>query len=169
MNKLKIYIKAIPKILILETVLIIGIVSRTLLVPSNCSEKEVKSFIHTEDTLSQSMKDSVINFIYKLRIQHPLIVASQAVLESGNFKSKVYLENNNLFGMKLPQSRPTLAIGVKNGYAVYQSWQESILDYALWQMAYAKNLNEEDYYLKLKTIYAEDTQYVNKVKQVLND
>lgn len=130
-------------------------------------EKEVTEIHHYEDNLSQTMYDSILNFNYQIRVQHPLVVTAQAILETGNFTSKVFKENNNLYGMTLAKSRPTLAIGVKNGYAVYRTWQESAIDYALWQSAFARNLSEEDYYLILKRLYAEDKEYVNKVKNVL--
>jgi uncharacterized FlgJ-related protein len=130
-------------------------------------EEEVTEIHHCEDNLSQTMYDSILNFNYQIRVQHPLVVTAQAILETGNFTSKVFKENNNLYGMTLAKSRPTLAIGVRNGYAVYRTWQESAIDYALWQSSFARNLSEEDYYLILKRLYAEDKEYVNKVKNVL--
>lgn len=120
-----------------------------------------------QDTLSTTMYDSLLNFNYQLRVQHPLVVTAQAVLESGNFTSRIYIESNNLYGMKLAKSRPTLAIGVRNGYAVYRCWQDSAVDYALWQSSYARNLSEEEYYSKLKQVYAEDIGYIEKVKNIL--
>ena len=151
----------------LMTIGLLGIISGCYEKPSTEEKTDDIELYHHEDNLSQTMYDSVLNFNYQIRVQHPLVVTAQAILETGNFASKVFKENNNLYGMTLAKSRPTLAIGVKNGYAVYRTWQESAIDYALWQSAFARNLSEEDYYLILKRLYAEDKEYVNKVKNVL--
>lgn len=118
------------------------------------------------DTLSYNMADSVINLLYLVRVEHPLIVGAQAVLESANFNSDLFKSNNNMFGMRFARQRPTTAIGVRKGYAYYKCWQDCVVDYALWQGSYARGLNEEQYYQKLST-YAEDEDYVSKLKQVL--
>lgn len=151
----------------LMTIGLLGIISGCYEKLSTEEKTDDIELYHHEDNLSQTMYDSVLNFNYQIRVQHPLVVTAQAILETGNFASKVFKENNNLYGMTLAKSRPTLAIGVRNGYAVYRTWQESAIDYALWQSSFARNLSEEDYYLILKRLYAEDEEYVNKVKNVL--
>lgn len=52
--------------------------------------------------------------------------------ESGNFKSKVFRENNNAFGMRLAKRRQTTAVGKNRGYAIYDDWYDSVYDYWLW-------------------------------------
>lgn len=116
------------------------------------------------DTLS--FQDSVLNYIYQLRLEHPYIVYAKAVIESGNFTSTIFKENNNLFGMKMPESRATLAIRINRGHSVYRSWKESIIDYGLYQMAYAKGLSEDDYFKKIGNNYSEDKMYIQKVKAI---
>lgn len=122
--------------------------------------------VEVVETIPLNLLDSVYTEIFTLRLDHPEIVFSQALLESNKCKSKLFLENNNLFGMKISGSRPTTAKGVRNGYAYYSSWRESILDYALYQAAYRRNLSKEDYYEKLGSTYAEDPDYINKLKLV---
>ena len=63
-----------------------------------------------------------------MRIEHPYIVYAQAMIESNNFQSKIYRENNNMFGMKMPERRATLAIGINKGHAVYRNWRECVID-----------------------------------------
>lgn len=46
------------------------------------------------------------------------------------------ITDNNLFGMKYPKKRETTAISSKNGYAQYNSWQASVLDYKFWQSCF---------------------------------
>ena len=63
--------------------------------------------------------------------QIPFIVSVSA-FETGDFKSPVLVENNNLFGMKLPKKRPTTATGENRGHATYNSLTDSIVDFYLW-------------------------------------
>lgn len=118
------------------------------------------------DTLK--FKDSVLNFIFELRLEHPYIVYSQAIIESGNFTSNVWRENNNMFGMKMPERRATLAIGINKGHSVYKSWKECIVDYALFQSSYLRGLSEEEYFVKVGNSYAEDGSYEKKVREAKN-
>jgi hypothetical protein len=109
--------------------------------------------------------DNVLAFMGYVGIEHPHIVLAQMKLESGNYTSKLALENNNYFGMKQPRKRATTSIGEKNGFASYKNWACSVLDYALWQRTYASNLSEKEYLDTLAT-YAEDKKYITKVKKL---
>lgn len=111
--------------------------------------------------------EAVLCFMQQIGIEHPHIVLAQMKLESGNYTSKLALENNNYFGMKQPRKRATTSIGEKNGYASYKSWVHSVLDYALWQKEYARSLTEVEY-LDSLTTYAEDSSYKSKVQQIAN-
>lgn len=111
--------------------------------------------------------ETALCFMQQIGIEHPHIVLAQMKLESGNYTSKLALENNNYFGMKQPRKRATTSIGEKNGYASYKSWVHSVLDYALWQKEYARSLTEVEY-LDSLTTYAEDSSYRNKVQQIAN-
>lgn len=102
----------------------------------------------------------------EFEIQHPHIVLAQMKIESGNYGSSIAKNNNNYFGMRQPSTRITVSLGSRNGYARYRSWAYSILDYALWQRQYAWNLTEEQYLAKLGRTYAEDPNYVSKVKKL---
>jgi hypothetical protein len=116
--------------------------------------------IFTNERLFVKLKETSIKF--------PHIVYAQAILETGNFKSKVFLENNNLFGMKAASKRPSTAISFKNEYAVYEDWQASVIDYALFQAAYLKHIKTEtEYFEYLEASYAEDKDYVIKIKSII--
>lgn len=125
--------------------------------------KPVKNITKEQIVQEITFEDSVYNYILELNIQHPEVVLRQARIESGNFKSRVFLENNNMFGMKIPNRRPNMVSGSNRGYAVYNSWQESIIDYALYQVYSGKNLSKEDYINMLNNNYAEDAEYLNKL------
>lgn len=98
-------------------------------------------------------EESLINKINREGILYTRIVMAQAKLETGNFKSNVFKQNNNLFGF----------VG-RNGYIKYTSWQKSVEDYKRWQTKYYKR---GDYYAFLDRIgYATDTSYTDKLKRM---
>lgn len=59
-------------------------------------------------------------------------ITAQATLESGNFKSNIYKENKNIFGMKHAKSRLTTAKGTNRNHALYDDTCDSAIDYFLW-------------------------------------
>jgi len=89
----------------------------------------------------------------------------QIFLETGNLKSDICINNNNLFGMRYPRVRQTTAIGIRKEHAHYRNFVESIRDYALWQ----DNMYDgsSDYYAFLDNVgYAECEAYINKLKYI---
>jgi uncharacterized FlgJ-related protein len=110
--------------------------------------------------------DEVKLYLKQINVKFPEIVYAQTVLETGNYKSNICYENNNICGMKVSAKRPTTAIGSKNGHAYYRTWQESLLDYALYQAYYFSHVKTVDEYLDSLRNYAEDTTYIAKIKQI---
>ena len=119
-----------------------------------------------EEDLNESR---AVHLMQELGIEHPHIVFAQMRIESGNFKSNIATTNNNFFGMKHPKQRITTSKGNKNGYASYENWALSVVDYGLWQRRYASGLTEDEYYALLKDKYAEDDNYVPKVKGIAEE
>lgn len=111
-----------------------------------------------------AFEDSVYKYILFLNIKHPEVVFKQAKIESGNFKSKVFKENNNMFGIKQVFKRPNTQIGINRGYGVYEDWKSCVLDYALLQTWSYKNLTLEQYIKTLDNSYATDPEYGNKLR-----
>ena len=99
-------------------------------------------------------------------LKYPYIVLAQAKIESGNYTSVIFKENNNLFGMKLARLRPTTLIGENKGHAVYTTWKESVYDYCLYQSSF--NFKTEDEYYHILYNYAQDSTYVNYIKDIVN-
>ena len=110
------------------------------------------------------------NEILEQGIEFPDVVFAQAILESSHFKSKIYRENNNIFGMKVPKRRTTTSVGSKNGYSVYQSWRESIMDYYYYQeMIFKKRkMTKKEYFIFLDKNYAKGESYSKKLKDIIN-
>jgi flagellum-specific peptidoglycan hydrolase FlgJ len=75
-----------------------------------------------------------------------------------------------MFGMKLASSRLTIANGEEHGYASYESWSESLMDYALYYSSYLRNVKtEREYYQFLSKFYAEDVEYVSKIQNLIKN
>jgi hypothetical protein len=99
-------------------------------------------------------KENLEKEINKQGIKYPDIVMAQAKIESGHFTSAIFKENNNLFGMKLPAQRKTTAIGKNRGHAKYETWQDSVKDYKIWQDTLGwSTLPKEMYIQKLSDKY----------------
>ena len=138
-----------------------GIISNNIVINSD----GIYAIPHQKDVFTeQKLKE----YLIELNVKFPNVVFAQAKLESGNFRSKIFEENNNLFGMKQPSVRTTTATGEQYNHATYNSWRESVLDYALYSCKYTSNIQTEDEYIAyLGSRYAEDTNYVNKLKNIV--
>lgn len=113
-------------------------------------------------------KESLIKKINELNFKFPHIVLAQSYQETGNFKSKIFIQSNNMFGMKQAVSRINLAKGTKYNHAYYNSWDESLYDYALFYACYLSKIKTEgEYYSYLQKYYAEDPNYVERLKQII--
>ena len=117
---------------------------------------------------SEFSEEKLIEKITELNFRYPHIILAQAKLESGHFKSTIFLENNNMFGMKEAKLRANLAKGTNRGHAYYETWQDCILDYALYYSTYLSDIRTEgEYFEYLRQNYAEDPTYVQRLKEVI--
>ncbi len=113
-------------------------------------------------------KEKLKEYILGLNVKFPNIVLAQAELESGHFKSTMFKENNNLFGMKQAFKRPTTNQGENRGHAYFNSWKDCVLDYAFYSATYLNNIKTEaEYFQYLRQSYAEDPNYIAKLNQIL--
>lgn len=82
------------------------------------------------------------------------IVVAQALHESGNFKSRICREKNNIFGMR-----------TKKGYKKYESWIDCVDDYV---NKFSKRYKGGDYFkFLIKVHYHEDPLYEVRVRKHL--
>ena len=110
----------------------------------------------------------LIELIKKCNLKYPHIILAQAKTESGNFKSRIFKQNNNLFGMKRAYSRVTTAQGDKDGFAYYRDWIDCVYDIGLWQSSLVCNIStEKEYFQILQEKYAQDTSYVSTLKTMI--
>jgi hypothetical protein len=132
--------------------------------------EETKAIILREaDKANEFTPEKLKAYILELNIRFPYIVYAQAQLETGEFKSKIFKENNNIFGMKVARKRPTTNKGEENGHAYYNNWKESVVDYGFYSAQYLSNIKSEgEYFQYLGQNYAEDPNYVSKIKQIIS-
>lgn len=113
-------------------------------------------------------KEKLIILIKRINLKYPHIVMAQSIVESAHFTSKIFISNNNLFGMKRSTSRVTTSDSLQYGYAFYFNWTESVYDYAFLQSTYLHRIKtENDYFTYLSRNYAESDNYVKLLKQVI--
>lgn len=107
---------------------------------------------------SQTPKEGLEEALSYYGLKHRDIVYAQAILETGNFKSKVCKENNNLFGLYNSK---------KKRYCKFKHWTESVIAYKEWiQKKYQPPNN---YYTFLENInYAEEKEYIRLLKEIVN-
>jgi hypothetical protein len=114
-------------------------------------------------------QEKLVEELKRLKVKFPYIVMAQSILETGHWKSQVFKENNNLFGMKQATIRINTAKGTNLNHAYYDDWYQSVYDYAFYSCRYLSNIDtEEEYYLYLGQNYAEDSNYINSLKNVIN-
>jgi hypothetical protein len=115
---------------------------------------------------SKLYREIVFNAIDDMDFKFKDIVKAQAILESGHFKSDVFKQNNNAFGIRLPKKRETTAIGSKMGYAVYGDICSSIEDRLIYEKKYLSKFTKEQYYNYLDRVYAMNKVYSKKLKEI---
>ena len=134
----------------------------------SCSKEdkppEIKVILHIDnkekqsDFFSKSPQEGLMKALEYYGVKHSQIVYAQAVLETGHFKSDLCLNNNNLFGL----------YNSKRGkYYKFDHWIESVIAYK--DFIQYKYKPPEDYYKFLQRIgYAEDSNYISKLKGIVN-
>ena len=147
---------------------------KLLFIP-NISLKEVPSLkskyekVCIAEVQNNFTEEKFINKIKQLNLNYPHIAYAQAMLESGNFTSKIFKENNNMFGMKQARVRINLAKSTQYNHAYFETWEDCLLDFAFHRATYFSKLKtEQDYYNYLGKYYAEDPSYIGKLKSMVN-
>ena len=125
------------------------------------TEKEIK-----EKYVEEFSEHNLMILMKKLRIKHTDIVRKQAIIESSHYSGKIFKENNNIYGIRYPNYRITTAIKTKNNHANYETWQDSVIDYAIYQSTFLRGKNKEEYLSYLKDNYAENKLYVDLINKI---
>ena len=146
--------------------LVFGFTSNPANKVQNLSQEEKLIVVREYNEFSEV---KLIEKIKELNFKFPHIILAQSYQETGHYKSGIFLENNNLFGMKEAKLRSNLAKGTNRGHAYYETWQESVIDYALYYSTYLSDIKTEgEYFEYLKQNYAEDPTYVQRLRALIN-
>ena len=170
-NKQQLQYKKIQIKHYIYSILIIGAIfssfSFTAAVQFNNAIEKIAVVIRVnEESFNEKNLKKEIN---KLNFKYPSIILAQAKLESGNYKSNIFKENNNLFGLKVAKLRCTTALGENLNHSIYKNWQSSVQDRAMWEIQNCKNIHsEEEYYQLLDAMYSETDNYSQMLKQIIN-
>jgi len=115
-------------------------------------------------------EDTLVYLLTELNVKFPHIVLAQSIIETGHWSSRIFKENNNLFGMKEAYVRVHTAKGTQHNHAYYENWRESVYDYAFYQCRYLGGIKtEEEYFQYLSRSYAEAPNYVQSLKRVIEN
>jgi len=122
-----------------------------------------------QNTADSNINDTLVfNYLLEIRAKHPRVILAQCKLESNNYKSSLFLSNNNLVGMKVSSQRTSFNIGDRNGYQKYDNWYQCLNDYVLWGMTHNYDkFTESEYITYLNKIYAEDNSYEQKLNKII--
>lgn len=136
------------------------------------SSKAEKTYTQIMFDISDPYTEEKVRvYLKELNVKYPVVALAQMKLESANGSSRIFRENNNLFGMKLPKFRPTTALGEKNNHSYYSHWRQSVIDYAMWQsfvMDPENIASEKDWIEYLDKMYSEDGSYGKKILHIRN-
>jgi uncharacterized FlgJ-related protein len=114
-------------------------------------------------------EERLVAKLKELNVKYPHIALAQARVESANYTSTIFKENNNLFGMKQARIRINLAKGTNRSHAYYASWEDSVLDYAFWCATYANKCRNEDDFFNLLSSYAEADYYESALRKAIEN
>ena len=130
----------------------IGMLSIAFMLNSKPDIQNKVVYVPIQDTLTES---NVLYILNLFDVQHPEIVLNQAILETGHFTSNICKQKNNLFG---------LYDSANSEYMKFSHWIESCIAYKnMVQYKYKGGC----YYEFLDNLpYAEDTEYINKLKSL---
>lgn len=132
-------------------------------------QRIVNHFKIIRDTLPAQYNDDMVK-----------VLTAQAMHESGNFTSRLYKEQNNMFGMRHPTVRETLSLRDEKGYALFATLEDSVKDMELYFKEFsipAKHATVAAYVKMIKAKGYFEDQYVpyfnavrshyNKVKSLV--
>ena len=164
----KLFLLVLFQILILTSSFFIGSsTERRTIVKTLTPEEKLIIIREHPDSFS---KDTLINLLKELNVKYPHIVLAQSIIETGHWTSRIFNENNNLFGMKEARSRIHTAKKTEHNHAYYETWRESVYDYSFYQCRYLSKLKSEtEYFEYLGKNYAEAPNYVANLKRVIKN
>ena len=141
------------KKLLLTTLIAFHIIT----VSRSCLETQESFEVPEFFTAKYPTKEYVYQAAVYYGLEYPEVVTAQALLESGNFKSKICKDKNNLFGLYDSKNKE---------FYKFETWQESVVGY---RDKVQYKYKGGDYYAFLDRLpYAEAENYTKVVKNITN-
>ena len=136
-------------------------------------DEEIK-YIKTETevniiTNNSFSEENLIKEIQRLPFKYKDVILAQCILESGNFKSPVFKQCNNLLGLREAKQRLTLATGTHLNHATFKTWKECLLDRLIFEAKYMHDLSRSEYLFYLNKVYAEAGGYSKVLEQMIKN
>lgn len=129
------------------------------------ANQPIKIIIPKKDTIPKFFnklpKEGLKEALKYYNIEEIDIIYAQAILETGNFKSKHCIKNNNLFGLYNSK---------KHKYYYFNHWTESVIAYNKW--IYSKYKHNTNYYTfleKLGYCGSNKKKYTKILKQIVKN
>lgn len=118
-------------------------------------------------------KENVEAFVILCEAWYPDIIMAQYQLESASGTSYLAKKNKNLFGMHKAWTRKSVRCRSfdNQGYDIYNNWQLSVVDRIFWEehLFGVEKPTKEQYFAKIKKIYAKDEHYIEKIKKIAKE
>jgi len=156
------------KLLFLLLTILITITISSNNVPPGKSERTITFLRLHEIRNTEFSKQNLLDYLTIKYPNYNEIMLRQFALETGWFKSNLFLVGNNIAGMKKAKIRATNATGTYKGHATYLHWTDSVDDYFLWLDYFTeKGHDTNQYYSFLENIgYAESGAYVDTLQRI---
>lgn len=133
-------------------------------------DDSLKLVVDTLITIDDSF--SVENFkayLEQIDAPHAHVIYSIAKHESG-FRSELFINNNNLFGMRRPNTRPNKSIQQGQRWAKFEHWTHSVDDFILYmQYTGMDDASEQRFLSHIDRNYAMRNGYGQTLKKYYSE
>lgn len=130
--------------------------------------KEIPVTIYADNKKDEFSEKKLRKYLKELNVKYIDVVVAQAKLESNDFQSNIFKQNHNLFGMKLAVARSSTSHSEFSSHAVYKSWRESVLDYAMFQNTIIhKCKTVKQYKAYIQRNYSHTSTYMQRVEKII--
>jgi hypothetical protein len=125
----------------------------------------------TTYVLADTLEFTEANFMMvmeDLGVIKPNVAFGQARIESNNFKSKIFIENNNMFGFRVaPRTWEGTQLPFTNrGHSCFSGWVSCVIHYKRWQDSRITDDRWIDNNI-VNSGFAEDPEYSKKLKAAI--
>lgn len=140
----------------------------TIMIALSCTKEQQESKANRVESFLPFAPNYVLNAenVYREIMRNDIkfsdVVLKQSLLETGHYTSYNCLERHNIFGM----CGGTKTSDNIHGYAIYNTWMESVEAYKVWQAERLTPHWDNYYTFLIDWNYAESEEYERKLKSI---